>query len=124
MGNSMATTQQRKPMFFFITQHLPAFFHTPVLPTPKFLLKDVHIPGVGPKRRSRRSPYTMRSGKTQVSAPTNYKAGQFLVEGRIQRGQTARFCVEDKEFEIDANTWIIGNVEFGALARIKGNAMG
>jgi len=128
----MATPQSRKPMFAFLTQHLPAFFHKElplpaILTTPMnlgdILRTPIHIPGISSKR-SRRKSFSKRTISTARVANSKGKTGQFVVEGSIQRGEKARFAIDNKDFDIDANTWIIGNVEYGAWARVKGCTQG
>ena len=121
-------TQQKKPFFNFITQHLPAVplpaFLLKEIPLPSFLTKPINLPSLGSSRGNIKRSYSKKSSKSANASSAKPKIGQFFLEGILQHGNRTRFAIGNRDFEIEPNTWIIGNVEFGSTARVKGSIQG
>lgn len=120
----------RRPVFGLFNVTLPEVFHKPIpLPMVGYMKEILFSPLPGfsaPTVKVKKRIQTKKVNKDiDVGKPAlKAKAGQFLIEGLIECGKKSRFMIADKEFDIDANTWIIGNVEYGAFARVKGVAQG
>ena len=46
---------------------------------------------------------------------------RFDIEGRLSAGSGSLFSVENQDFIIDDNTWILGDLKYGAHAKVKGS---
>ena len=92
--------------------NLPAIFFKP-LPLPAFL--DSSLPfksSKGKRRAAKRRRVTPR----EQAAP----AGLTELNGEITSGRNTRLSIGGVDFTVEASTWIIGEVRFGATARVKG----
>lgn len=45
---------------------------------------------------------------------------QFALEGLMQPGTESQFCINGKDFFITHDTWIVGEIEPGAYASVRG----
>ena len=108
----MDSEQQRKGWYDYL-RSIDSLLSTPV-PLPTFLTKPIQIPGI----RSTKPPPKAMGRNTNGQAKT--RSGQFVLEGLIEAGRLSRLAIQGKDFEVDSNTWIIGTIEIGALAKVKG----
>ena len=83
-----------------------------------FLTTPIPIPFVGKPKRRKRPAGAKRKGAEGTS--TASQSRNFILEGTLERGMHAKFSVGNTDFEIDANTWIVGSIEYGARVKVKG----
>jgi hypothetical protein len=76
-----------------ITKGIIAFLNTPIT-LPKRAAKKGE-----PRKSGRRPP--------------------LCVEGELRSGSIEKFAVDGRDFKYDENTCVIGNIEMGAMARVK-----
>jgi hypothetical protein len=57
-----------------------------------------------------------RFGKEQQEG----SPGGFTFHGEIQAGSRTMFSIAGKDFIVDDHTWIVGEIELGAKASVKG----
>lgn len=94
--------------------HLPEILYTNV-PLPSFMETPLSLDMIfGAPKNSRK--------RTQKAKPNTPQSSS--MEGELSVGKTARFALDGKDLEIDNGTWIVGNLEFGAVARVKGRVQG
>jgi hypothetical protein len=116
----------KRAIFGLFNVTLPEVLHQPL---PMHLLVPTGLRGLlSPTNAyTGKIPKNQKRGLKKKSARSEKEQTQtrsFSAEGFIQTGQSARFMIGDKEFDIDSNTWIIGNVAYGAFARVKGISQG
>ena len=46
---------------------------------------------------------------------------RFDIEGRLSAGRENLFSVDNQDFIIDDNTWILGDLKYGSNAKVKGS---
>lgn len=110
---NMDSEQQRRGWYDYL-RSIDSLLSTNV-PLPSFLTKPIQIPGLNNSKPFKRP--TARGTTTQSKS----KSGQFVLEGPIENGKTSRLAIQGKDFEVDSNTWIIGTIEIGAIAKVKGS---
>lgn len=47
---------------------------------------------------------------------------KFLVEGKIERTSDGSYRVGTTDFKINADTWIIGILEYGSMVKVSGSS--
>ncbi|MCC6221177.1 MAG: hypothetical protein IT291_08065 [Deltaproteobacteria bacterium] len=85
---------------------------------PQILRTPIHLP-----RLSRSKTPAGVSGLTKhrdVGAQDDADE-RFNLQGRLKLGSESNFVVDDMEFVFDQNTLIVGELEIGALVRVKGH---
>lgn len=88
---------------------LDALLHTPI-PGLGFLSMPIPMPSF---RKS-----TRRRAKGVQTAPDTPRS--FDTYGELQRGTDTKFAIGGHDFIINHNTWIIGNLELGYKAKVRG----
>jgi len=65
---------------------------------------------------------TLRQGTTRAvyTTPDSRRLGTFEIQGLIKPGSSKRFAIGDEEFDINSNTWVVGVLEVGSIAKVKG----
>lgn len=107
----MSSSDQRKALLNYL-KSIPAALNSNI-PLPSFLTTPIKIPGFSTGKPAPR--------RTPAGAKTAER--RFQIEGTIGAGQSSRFAIDGTDFEIDGNTWMIGDLEFGAKARVKGASL-
>ena len=75
---------------------------------------------LGANRPATNSP-AQRKKETKRSAARDSGGYQvFSVEGLIQSGITAKYSINGEEFDINGDTWVVGVIRLGAMAKVRG----
>ena len=53
-----------------------------------------------------------------MAAPGKEKAKEFVLQGPIARGAQTLYSVNGIDFAVKPETWIFGEVEYGAMAKV------
>ncbi len=76
------------------------------------------IPFLTPARARRRA---ARKNLAKKSEPYSQP---FFLSGAIEKGSACKFAIGGEDFVIDNDTWIFGEVRYGATASVKGERRG
>lgn len=85
-------------------------------PVPGLELLDNINPFNGVQMKRKRKRAKNKEGQAGIRA--------FTLNGRLREGKGTPFAVDGEDFVIGPNTWILGEVEIGALAKVKGYIRG
>lgn len=50
----------------------------------------------------------------------NDRVQQFSLHGEVQLGNRTRYSICGTDFSVDSNTWVIGDLELGRIADVRG----
>ena len=79
--------------------------------TPVFFPKKTEESPSGPHHR------TARASRQQ---PTQETTTEFVLRGEVRPGQSTKYSIQGEDFEVLGSTWLIGVIEFGVIARVRG----
>ena len=111
----MNTAYSRQSFFDRFRDHLPAILYKKV-PLPAFLETPIELPSLFPKTPD----YLSRKKKILQKKPSAAAEKRNTLEGVLTRGQNYPYAINQTDLEFNAGTWIIGDLECGALARARG----
>jgi hypothetical protein len=68
-----------------------------------------------PRKRNDRRKYARKTQRSSQLAP-----GKFYLEGIVAGGANHGFSISGEMFQVNANTFIVGEISLGAYAKVQG----
>ncbi len=93
---------------------------TEVLTTPVSLTGRPLTPEESRRRRADKARQRLSRGVFPSSVQPSENEISFVIQGTIKPGSVAQFAIDDKDFSITAETWMLGKISIGAKATVKG----
>jgi hypothetical protein len=114
------STLQFVSLFLGRAMHLPPVFFKKVPLTDLLDQKFALTKLLGGKRRGKRRGTTNRRSAQHPQKEGRTATQHAVLEGLVTHGVTSKFAIEGSDFSISAGTWIIGELNCGMIARVKG----
>ena len=70
--------------------------------------------------RRRRSVSASSKRKRKSKTVTEIRRPQFVLDGEISRGLSSEYAVKGEDFQLTADTWVLGNIILGKRATVRG----
>ena len=93
---------------------------TEVLTTPVSLTGRPLTPEESRRRRADKAKRRLSRGVFPSSSETRDAEIGFIIQGLIEAGSSAQFAIDQKDFSITPETWMLGKISIGAKATVKG----
>ncbi len=63
----------------------------------------------------------VKSQREKPKTEPTEKTTHFSLRGEIQPGRATKYSINGQDFEVLGSTWVVGVIEFGVIAKVKGN---